>query len=297
MPDPAHARANPAADAAPAPDAARDGAADAGLRRRRVARRVRAATRQLVDSAEDLAGALGDAVVGTAGDAITDTLVPKAEALAQRVVTRQRRYRLRRHPELQPLPNLYRVHPEARLAPVRELGLSTIPVDEIVGTAVEGIDQRGQDFKPLGAFRSTNWEARWQRLKKASDRLASLPPIDVLKTPEGYWVVDGHNRVAVAKANGQIDIDADVKAVILPGQGPVRPAGPLAPVLVDSAGLTATRRPPRRRRPKPEAARESAEPTARHAPEAPPDDAADPTAQDAPEGDASKGNAPEAGAT
>ena len=84
----------------------------------------------------------------------------------------------------------------------------------------------------------------------ASDRLEPLPPIDVLRTPDGYWVTDGHNRVAVAKANGQVDVDADVRAVVLPGQGPVRPEGPLAPVLVDSAGLQATRRATRPRVPK-----------------------------------------------
>jgi hypothetical protein len=225
--------------------------ASSDVRRRRVVRRVRSATRRLVDSAEDLAGALGSAATETAGDAITDTLLPAAGALVDRVRQRRRRYQLRRHRELQPLPNLFRVHPEARLAPVREVGLLTIPVDEILGTAVEGADQRGLDFKPLPAFRSNNWEARWQRLQKATDRLATLPPIDVLQTPDGYWVTDGHNRVAVAKANGQVDVDADVRAVVLPGQGPVRPAGPLAPVLVDSAGLQSTRRATRPRGPVP----------------------------------------------
>ena len=215
----------------------------------RVARRMGRATRSLVGTAEGVAGALSSAATETASDAISDTLMPAAEALVAGVRRRRQRYRLRRHPELNPLPNLYHVHPEARLAPVRELGLVSIPIEEIRGTAVEGADQRGLDFKPLGPFRSTNWEARWQRLQAASDRLATLPPIDVLKTPDGYWVTDGHNRVAVAKANGQVDIDADVRAVVLPGQGPVRPAGPLAPVLVDSAGLQATRRAARPRRP------------------------------------------------
>jgi hypothetical protein len=232
--------AQPVPNAHPAPPS---------VRRHRVVRRVRTATRRLVDSAEGLAGALGTAATETAGDAINDTLLPAAGAIVDRVRQRRRRYQLRRHRELQPLPNLYRVHPEARLAPVREVGLLTIPVEEIVGTAVEGADQRGMDFKPLRAFRSNNWEARWQRLQKATDRLATLPPIDVLQTPDGYWVTDGHNRVAIAMVNGQVDIDADVRAVVLPGQGPVRPAGPLAPVLVDSAGLQSTRRATRPRGP------------------------------------------------
>jgi hypothetical protein len=236
----------PVPEPAPKPPASR-------YRTIRVVRRVGRATRSLIDHAEGLGAAVGDAVIEATpdmvSDAVTEKLVPTAEALVREAKVRRQRYRLRRHPELLPLPNLYRVHPEARLAPVRELGLISIPVEDIAGTAVEGHDQRGRDFKPLAAFRSTNWEARYQRLRAASERLATLPPIDVLQTPEGYWVTDGHNRVAVAIENGQVDIDADVRGVVLPGQGPVRPTGPLAPVLVDSAGLPSTRRATRPYRP------------------------------------------------
>ena len=248
MTDPTEAEPAPSG-----PDGARTAepgaATERRTRRRRVVRRVRNASRRLVDGAEVLVDALSGSVGDTGGDALSERIVPAAEAFAREVRARRQRVRLRRHPELRPLPNLYRVHPEARLAPVRELGLITIPVNEIVGTAVEGADQRGLDFKPLRPFRSNNWEARWQRLQQASDRLATLPPIDVLQTPDGYWVTDGHNRVAIAIANGQVDVDADVRAVVLPGQGPVRPAGPLAPVLVDSAGLQSTRRATRPRGP------------------------------------------------
>lgn len=165
----------------------------------------------------------------TAGaEAVADAVIDAGEALPGR-----RRKR--------PLPNLYEVHPEARLAPLRELGLCTIPVDEVIGTAVQGVAQRGLDFQPLPAFRSTNWRGRFQRIREALDRLQALPPIDVLKTAEGYWVIDGHNRVAAARANGQVAIDADVRHVMLPGQPPVRP-GSLAPVLVGSDQIRAVGR-------------------------------------------------------
>lgn len=140
-----------------------------------------------------------------------------------------------------PLPNLYEVHPEARLAPLREVGLCTVAVDEVIGTAVQGVAQRGLDFQPLPAFRSANWRGRLQRIRAALDRLETLPPIDVLKTVEGYWVIDGHNRVAAARANGQVAIDADVRYVMLPGQPVVLP-GSLAPVLVGSDQIRAVGR-------------------------------------------------------
>jgi hypothetical protein len=140
------------------------------------------------------------------------------------------------------LPNLYDLRPEARTATVREIGLLAIPVDEIIGSAVDGPAQRDLDFLPLRPLRSANWNARWQRIRAANDRLQVLPPIDVLRTSDGYWVVDGHNRVAAAKAAGQVDIDAVVRAVQLPGEPKLRPSGPLAPVLEGSDQLRAAGR-------------------------------------------------------
>ena len=110
----------------------------------------------------------------------------------------------------EPLSYLYDVHPDARLAAPRELGTLTIDVDDIAGTAVGPSGQRGGDFLPMKPFRSLNWAARWQRIRAAHDRLAILPPIDVMRSGRRYWVVDGHNRVAAALYNGQLQIDANV---------------------------------------------------------------------------------------
>jgi hypothetical protein len=146
---------------------------------------------------------------------------------------------LRRRNRL-PLENLYDLHPEARRAPRRDLGLLTIPVARIRGTAVEGPPQRGRDFLPLPMLRSSNWQGRWQRLRHAQDRLAILPPIDVVQTGEGYWVVDGHNRVGLALYGNQDDIDASVTHLHLPGasDADVR-AGSLATVLDDARQVRA----------------------------------------------------------
>ena len=139
-----------------------------------------------------------------------------------------------------PLDNLYALHPAARTASRRDLGLLTIPVAQIRGTAVEGPDQRGRDFLPLPNLRSNNWQARWQRLRHAQDRLAILPPIDVVQAGDGYWVVDGHNRVALALYDNQDDIDAAVTHVHLPGtdDSEVR-TGSMATVLDDGRQLRA----------------------------------------------------------
>ena len=118
----------------------------------------------------------------------------------------------------QPLPFLYDVHPEARPARPVEVGLQTIDIDQIAGTAVGGGAQRGGDFLPLKPFRGGNWTGRWQRLRKAQDRLVVLPPIDVVKYGDRYWVVDGHNRVGLALYGGQAAIDADVTELVPRGR-------------------------------------------------------------------------------
>jgi hypothetical protein len=127
----------------------------------------------------------------------------------------------------EPLPSLQRLHPEARRARPVVVGLRSIPVTEIAGTAVAGPDQRGGDFLPLKAFRGRNWQARWQRLRKAQDALTTLPPIDVEKYDDRYWVTDGHNRVALALYSDQPEIDASVLELVPPGRQRTEPIGTL----------------------------------------------------------------------
>ena len=137
----------------------------------------------------------------------------------------------------EPLPYLYDIHPEARKAAPHDLGIRTIDADQIVGTAVGPAAQRGRDFLPLKPFRSQNWAARWQRIRAAIDRLTILPPIDVVLYGEGYWVLDGHNRVAAALYGGQVEIDANVTELVPPGGAPTQRAGSLASNVMDGRAV------------------------------------------------------------
>jgi hypothetical protein len=125
--------------------------------------------------------------------------------------------RLRARPEL---PVLDRVHPEAAIGTRVDLGVHAIAVDEIRGTAVGGPRLRGADFKPVDDLRTGAWRDRYQRLRTAFDRMVALPPIEVIEAGGGYWVVDGHNRVALAREKGLAYLDADVTGIRWPG-GPV----------------------------------------------------------------------------
>lgn len=172
----------------------------------RVIKRVASAIGGAID-AKRVASAIGDAV-----DAAKDATTKRLDEISATRVRRVRRL------GRTPLPYLFDVHPEARNRPQRELGLRTVDLDEIAGTAVGGAQQRGADFLPLKPFRSLNWQARWQRLRKAADNLAVLPPIDVLRYRDRYWVLDGHNRVALGLYGGQLAIDANVTEIVAPGE-------------------------------------------------------------------------------
>jgi hypothetical protein len=166
-----------------------------------------------------------------------------ARAVAERWQSRpgERLRRLRQRASV-PLPNLYEVHPDVRRATPREIGLRSIDLDDIVGTAVAGPAQRGSDFLPLPPFRSRNWQSRWQRILKAIESLAILPPIDLVRYAGKYWVLDGHNRVAAAHYVGQVEIDANVTELVPPGQNPSERPSNLAAALTGTTAVRAAGR-------------------------------------------------------
>jgi hypothetical protein len=108
----------------------------------------------------------------------------------------------------QPLPRLADVHP-GPLTGGRWIGLRTVPTECIRGTASRTA-RRAEDFRPLGDQAPADFQFRWSRLMSASRDQAILPPVELLRAGGDYWVVDGHNRVALARERGQVWIDAEV---------------------------------------------------------------------------------------
>jgi len=139
----------------------------------------------------------------------------------------------RKRSEREVLPSLFDRYPSAIVAPRRRVGLRGVPLDRIVGT-MRHPSQNTADFLPLLRLRGENWRARWQRINRALDGLAVLPPVDLVQVGEDFYVEDGHNRVAAARLAGAGEVDADVTQLMLPGVS--RPAqGTLeASSLVDS---------------------------------------------------------------
>ena len=183
--------------------------------------------------------------VSTIGSNVVEAAEPIVERIGQAVdevgrsIVERPGMRVRRIRRLgrTPLTYLNDIHPDVRLARPVQVGMRTIPVDEIAGTAVGGGDQRGGDFLPLKPFRGRNWITRWQRLRRAQDGLAILPPIEVVKHGGRYWVVDGHNRVGLALYTGQPEIDATITELVAPGERRTEPIVTLAPTVGGSQSL------------------------------------------------------------
>jgi hypothetical protein len=106
------------------------------------------------------------------------------------------------------LPRLADVHPGPATGG-HWIGYQTVPTTCIHGTA-SAARSRGRDFRPLGGREPADWKFRWSRLAAAARDQAILPPVQLLRAGGDYWVVDGHNRVALARERGQLWIDAEV---------------------------------------------------------------------------------------
>ena len=91
----------------------------------------------------------------------------------------------------------------------RRLGLNVVPIDAIVGSV-----DRGRDFDRRFRPTSGRARARWEQIATAMRRGDALPPVDLYKIGEIYFVRDGHHRVSVACALGHKEIDAYVTEVI-----------------------------------------------------------------------------------
>jgi nucleotide-binding universal stress UspA family protein len=92
------------------------------------------------------------------------------------------------------------------LAP-RVLGARTVEVARIVGS-VGRPGELGADFRPVKSNEED--EARLKRLRQAMEHGVAIPPIELYKLGYGYYVLDGHHRVALAKQDHQLWIDAIV---------------------------------------------------------------------------------------
>jgi hypothetical protein len=90
-------------------------------------------------------------------------------------------------------------------------GIRTVLIDQIVGSV-----NRYDDFDRAFLPRHTSSRLRWQSIDRAYYEDSHLPPIELYKLGETYFVKDGHHRVSVAREQGQDFIDAQVIELAVP---------------------------------------------------------------------------------
>lgn len=92
------------------------------------------------------------------------------------------------------------------------IGLQQIETEKIIGSV-----SRYNDFDRAFLPRQTHTRSRWESIDRAYFQDVILPPVDVYKVGDIYFVRDGNHRVSVAKERGQAYMDAYVIEIDIPG--------------------------------------------------------------------------------
>jgi hypothetical protein len=85
-------------------------------------------------------------------------------------------------------------------------GVKTIRVDQIAGSL-----NRYHEFDDAFLPKDDTLGKRWQSVDRAFYQDVHLPPVVLYKVGDVYFVVDGHHRVSVAREQGQIYIEAEIR--------------------------------------------------------------------------------------
>ncbi|MFL5804768.1 MAG: hypothetical protein ACJ8CR_23865 [Roseiflexaceae bacterium] len=123
---------------------------------------------------------------------------------------------------------------ESRIYARRAAGLQIVPIRQILGSEGRS-DAFDAAFHPL----QTHTEVRWRSIARAGLVGATLPPVDLIRVGEIYFVRDGHHRISVARALGQQEIDAVVTVWQLGCSAPVPASHPARATIRRLADLPA----------------------------------------------------------
>lgn len=93
-----------------------------------------------------------------------------------------------------------------------DLGLQQVPIDQIIGS-VGRFHDFDREFLPV----QTRTRQRWENIDKAHYQDIILPPVELFKIGELYFVKDGNHRISVARERGQMYVDAYITEVAVPG--------------------------------------------------------------------------------
>jgi hypothetical protein len=111
-----------------------------------------------------------------------------------------------------------------RITPERETyrGMQEVPVSQIIGSV-----DRFRDFDRAFFPKQRHTASRWKSIDRAFHKDIRLPPIQLYRVGDVYFVKDGNHRVSVAREHGVHYIDAEVieghvRAPLHSGMSPVQ---------------------------------------------------------------------------
>ncbi len=88
---------------------------------------------------------------------------------------------------------------------VRDIGLKSVPLGAIVGS-----QGRYRNFTHHFLPLDESLRNRWKQVETAVASGKDLPPVELYKMCNAYFVKDGHHRVSVAKSKNKVCIEAKV---------------------------------------------------------------------------------------
>ncbi len=86
--------------------------------------------------------------------------------------------------------------------------LEDVPIDAIVGS-VERYDDFTRSFLP----RHDSFEDRWTSVEMATSDQDRVPPVELYRLEDAYFVRDGHQRISIARQSGATHVEAYVTEV------------------------------------------------------------------------------------
>jgi hypothetical protein len=143
----------------------------------------------------------------------SDFTYARRRALLRRVLAR-----LRKNPASNRLLSFDDVRRALRADNRTYLGRRVVEADNIVGS----VGRWGEFDRSFLPARASVGE-RWKRIDRAFHRGEHLPPVELYKMGNAYFVLDGHHRVSVARYHNVPTVEAEVTEF--------RPKLPAAPVL------------------------------------------------------------------
>jgi hypothetical protein len=136
-------------------------------------------------------------------------------------------HRLPRH-----LRSLEAIDPATVIGRYELVRVQAVPIDQIVGSAGRAYDF-DRAFYPLRA----HTRDRWISVADLWYRGVGLPPVNLVKVGDEYFVIDGHHRISVARVFGAAAIAAVVTVWhVAEARAVGQPATQLCPALPGQSG-------------------------------------------------------------